>query len=160
MDGKTISRVFLRDKCVKKWFKGFLTPDLSIPNRRFKTPALFVLNTDNYDGPGEHWCILLILNGRRAEFFDSFGQSPTVYNFTEEILRHVKRIQFNEYPVQATTAATCGHHCIFWAFHRSRGMRPKDIMKLYSMHSCEKNDLLAYNFVKRNFGAATAKIII
>lgn len=158
MDGKTISKIFLKNRSVKKWFRGFLTPDLSIPKNMFKTPALFVLNTDDHDGPGEHWCILLIRDKQRAEFFDSFGRSPGVYNFTEEILKHVKSVKFNEYPVQCVTAATCGHHCIFWAVHRARGMKAADIMKFYSPRRCDKNDFMVYDFVKRRFGAAAAKI--
>lgn len=160
MEGKTISKIFSKDPYVKRWFKGFLTPDLSIPELKFKTPTLFVLNTDDHDGPGEHWCILIIHDRRRAEFFDSFGRSPTVYSFTKEILKHAKNIIFNEYPVQCLTAATCGHHCIFWAVYRARGFEPREIMKFYSAKGCSRNDKMVFKFVKKYFGSRAAKIVL
>ena len=160
MDGKTITKILSSHRATKKIFKGFLTPDLHLSKNRFKTPALFFLNTDTYEGPGEHWCVLSILNKTRAEFFDSFGRSPTWYHFTTEILRHVKRVKFNEYPVQCFTSATCGHHCIFWAYQRAHGLTASRIMKFYNRGSCKRNDRLVYSFVHRKFGPKAARIIL
>lgn len=158
MNGETISSIIENDPVGQFFLHGYLAVDSKIPKILFY-PALFILNTDKEKGPGKHWCILLVCSPKYAEFFDSFGFSPQYYGFHKELLRHMKTIHFNEYPVQSATSATCGHHCIFWSLLRIRGTPAETIMRKYSKNNLKKNDKMVYEYVKKNFGAKKAKIV-
>lgn len=152
-----MSHILSSDPAMSRWYQGHLAPDLQLPSIVSK-PALFLLNTDLSDGPGEHWCLAVILPNNSAEFFDSFGMSPEYYGFSSELLKHSKRIHFNQYPVQSDGSATCGHHCIFWGYHRSRGYSCKSIMNLYSASKRQSNDSMVFNFVNNKYGSIYALV--
>lgn len=156
MEASTLSRVFTSDPCTRRMFHGHLACDTPIDKLLF-TPALFVLNTDKSTGPGEHWCIAIIFDRDRTEFFDSFGKKPSHYGFDKILLPHTNHIFFNEYPVQTAFSSTCGHHCIFWALHRSHGKPANEIMKFYTS-DCVRNDRMVHGFVCYHFGADAAFI--
>lgn len=157
MNGETIASILEKDPFGKRFSQGYLARDSEIVNIQ-RYPALFILNTDVATGPGKHWCILIAWSDKYAEFFDSFGLSPRYYGFHKEFLKHVQTIRYNKFPVQAPTAATCGHHCIFWTWNRIRRNSLFNIMKQYSKTNLHKNDRMVYNFVKKKFGATKAKI--
>lgn len=157
MDSTTIEKILSRDRRTKTIFQGFSTPDLDFP-KIVKTPALFILNTDTSDGPGIHWCIAVFTKRKNCEFFDPLGKNPSKYGFHKPILKRCTRIRFNEFPVQHDSAATCGHHCLFFAFHRARKVAPRRIMDKYSRTNLVNNDHMVFDFVARNFGKTNAKI--
>jgi len=157
MDSTTIQKILTRDQRTKNLFQGFSTPDLDFP-KIVKTPALFILNTDTSDGPGIHWCIAVFTKKKMCEFFDPLGKNPASYGFDKSILKLYPKICFNEFPVQHSSAATCGHHCLFFAFHRARKMRPRRIMQKYSRTDLVNNDHMVFDFVAKNFGKQNAKI--
>lgn len=157
MNGTTISRILASDEKMGEWYSGHLAPDLKLPVSIIK-PALFLLNTDLSAGPGEHWCIAVINKNNTAEFFDSFGLSPEYYGFSTELLKHSKSISFNEYPVQSTNSATCGHHCIFWSYHRSRGNSRESVIKMYNPLNTAKNDNMVFQFVNHKYGSIYALV--
>jgi len=157
MDSTTIRKILARDPRTKTIFQGFSSPDLDFP-KIVKTPALFILNTDTSDGPGIHWCSAVFTKQKTCEFFDPLGKNPSTYNFDKSILKRCNKICFNEFPVQHDSAATCGHHCLFFAFHRARNMTPKRIMKKYSRTDLVNNDHMVFDFVAKNFGKTNAQI--
>jgi hypothetical protein len=157
MDSTVIHDILTKDPHTRKIFKGFSTPDVPIP-KLVKTPAIFILNTDKSDGPGIHWCVAFFKNKNLCEFFDPLGKNPVAYGFDKPIHARCKNITFNEYPVQHVTAATCGHHCIFFAFHRARKLNPRQIMRKFSTTDLVRNDHMVFNFVARNFGKTNAKL--
>lgn len=155
MNGATLTHILEHDLFTKKIFCGLSAPDLKIP-KDVNKPALFILNTDISTGVGEHWCGLLIFNNEVLEFFDSFGYTPYHYNFHMMLKNlNLKYYIFNNIQVQDKKAATCGHHCIFWAYHKARGV--KDIEKMYKK-TPEINDRMVYNFVSNTFGSLFALV--
>lgn len=150
MDGFTLTSFIQKIPNLSFHVQGHLAKDTRL-KKVLVYPALFVLNTDVEQGPGKHWCIILIFDQAYAEFFDSFGKSPAHYGFAKELLRHVSNIRYNEYAVQSKQNGTCGHHCIFWLYHRARDLSPDEIMKTCYTRHTEYNDLLVYNFVKEKF---------
>lgn len=157
MNSSAIEEILQSDPQTSRIFQGFSTPDVQLPSiKRF--PALFILNTDTSDGPGIHWCLAVILKNGVCEFFDPLGKRPDVYNFDRSLFQKCSKIKFNVYAVQAQDSVTCGHHCLFFAFHRARGTSPTRIMKKYYRKSTRANDLMVYSFVKNYFGARFAKI--
>lgn len=147
MNSNRIQFVLKKDPYTRKIFDGFAYPDAPANIKQF--PSLVIFNTDSITGPGEHWCICYFVNKRFAEFFDPYGMSPDLYKFTPIIEKHSKKIYFNEKPVQGLTAETCGHHVLFYALHRARGIPSISIMnKLYSNDPLQ-NDRMVFNYLQK-----------
>jgi len=150
MNGSVINHILSTNTHTNKWYNGFSSPDIPLPNIK-KYPSLVILNTDTTDGPGEHWCVLIIYNRNKSEFFDSYGQSPSFYHFDKPIFEQVNNIQFNNVRVQGSYP-TCGHHCLFFSILRAAGHSMKNILlNKYSNHLLN-NDQLVYNFIKNSYG--------
>ena len=98
-----------------KFLGVFPSNGLPIPT---SYPACFVANLDPAPLPGSHWCAFYYVDPNTLEFFDSFGLAPSILPFA---LPEGLGITYNSTPIQKTTSAVCGHYCIFFLFHRSRG---------------------------------------
>jgi len=157
MSADVIRKIFSSDQYISKWFCGFSTPDLPL-SKQMKKPSLYVLNTDKSTGPGEHWCIVIFFENGLCEFFDSNGFSPNIYKFDKPFLKLAKHVEYNNLRVQSITSSTCGHHCIFFAVHRSRGISMQDIMKKYAPFNLMENDKMVYDFVQKHYGNTFAQI--
>jgi hypothetical protein len=155
MYDKTIKRIFSTDPIIKKWFKGFSNPDRPLPCLK-KKPALVILNTDSYRGAGQHWCVVIFFNNRECEFFDPLGQRPDRYHFHHFLFQKCDIIKYNKFPIQSLTSVNCGHHCIFFAHHRARGLDPREIMFFYSKNDLAFNDQMVYTFIYENYGPKCA----
>jgi hypothetical protein len=159
MNSSVITHILTRDPYTASWFHGFSAADLTLPDKIKRKPALFILNTDTADGPGEHWCAVIIRNKNVCEFFDSYGLHPRVYNFEAQLLKHCNKIQFNEFRVQGDNP-TCGHHCLFFALKRARGVTIRDLFtKYYSSKNLNGNDRMVFKYVKK-FGDAFSQFAV
>jgi hypothetical protein len=114
--------------------------------------AMYILNTDVESGKGEHWCVLYF-DGDTCEFFDPFGMHPSNYGFDGllRLRKGVAKIFINNICVQSPLSKVCGAHCLFYGFHRCRGMSMKDILTLYDKSNLFANDRMVESFVK-SFG--------
>lgn len=121
------------DTYIRKFFKGIVVNKDILPERE---PALYILNHD------VHWCAAFF-SGNLWEFFDSFGNGPGIF---KKMLRH--EVIFNTVSVQDNGSTMCGHHCIFFSYHRCRGMTFNKIMKLYGSDK-KKNDMMVQDFVSK-----------
>jgi hypothetical protein len=157
MNAEIIHHILSTDPFTRGLFQDFSTPDLPLPSMP-KKPAMFILNTDSSKGPGIHWCLAIFNEDDVCEFFDPLGKSPETYNFHISMFNKCRNVLFNEYPVQSPLSSTCGHHCIFFAYHKARGLCLNDIMSKYSKQSLQWNDYMVNSFVHNNFGSAFAKI--
>ena len=53
---------------------GDVLPVDLLPKRRLRrTPRLFIINTDDSTGPGEHWVLVFFTGHNRGIYFDSYG---------------------------------------------------------------------------------------
>jgi hypothetical protein len=160
MDDKRISKMMKSDFFTSKMWKGFLAPDLKLCTRKILKglPHLYFVNTAPTSSGGEHWC-LLIIHKTYCEFFDSFGNSPEVYDVLKCFISQCKKIVYNGDQYQSFLAKTCGHHCIFFAILRAHGKSAKAIKKMYKEGDRKFNDDMVYNFVLKRFGKYMAHII-
>lgn len=157
MNAATINAMINSDPPMRTVFHGFSTPDLPLPDIEH-FPALIILNTDTSDGPGQHWCVAFLTSPQHCDFFDPLGQPPNAYHFHHALLHQCSTIQFNTFPVQGRDSSTCGHHCIFFAFHRSRNMSWENILNLYSQTGFQLNDHMVNTFIINTFGLPCARI--
>lgn len=151
----TIRTIFSTDPIIKKWFKGFSNPDRPLPKLN-KKPAIVILNTDSFKGSGLHWCVVTFFNKKECEFFDPLGKRPDFYNFQHSLFQECSVIKYNKFPVQSLNSINCGHHCIFFAHHRARGLDPAEIMFFYSKNDLAFNDRMVYAFIRENYGKMLA----
>ena len=158
MRGAVIKHILSTNPHTRKWFHychGFSSPDLDIPIIHHY-PALIVLNSDDSNGPGEHWCILIIWNPSESEFFDPYGLPLNFYNFDEAVFKVVKNVTCNTKCVQGIQP-TCGHHCIFFSINRAAGHSMQFIVKKLYSDSLRKNDIMVYNYIRDTYGDEYAK---
>jgi len=150
MNGGTIANLLSSDPYTRRVFNGFWFPDLKPIIS--KLPALIILNTDKSSGPGEHWCAAYFSPSTHCEFFDPLGEPPenTIlgYSFIHHLSSFSKTIEFNTEPVQDLEAKTCGPHCIFFAYHRARGIPMKEIILNYYTTNDKINDNIVSEFIE------------
>lgn len=161
MQSSTLKDILLNDEYAGPWFSGFAHPDVCIQRllkHKTKKPQLFILNTDNSYGPGEHWCLAIFFHPSNCEFFDPLGFHPKTYGFEEPLMERASHITFNNVRVQSFLSSTCGHHCLYYALKRARGQSPEAIIRTYNPFNFSANDKMVYNFVYHKFGPISAKI--
>ena len=137
------------DVFTAKCFKGLAMQDSNMLPLPHADPALYILNTGSEKSRGEHWCAVYF-SGKTQEFFDPFGMPPVLYGFdkllsTRQLPPTVKR--HSTICVQSVNSIVCGHHCIFYAFHKCRGFSLNEIQELYPQNDMKKNDEVALKFV-------------
>jgi hypothetical protein len=145
MNGRQMSHLLSMDNYTAIFFKGFAMQDTEHLNHCDEKPALYIINTDVESGPGKHWCAAFYFKNC-CEFFDPFGMDPRAYGLENILLsRNVKVIKANNRCLQNVLSAVCGHHCIFYAYHRCRNYQMKDIIKLYQ-NDTTWNDHMVQDF--------------
>ena len=113
-----------------------------------------IVNTDTADKSGTHWCAMyLSSDDGKAEFFDSYGEPPTVYSdyFMRTIKRNSSTYTYNRKRLQNDTSNVCGQYCLFYLFHRLRGVPLKTIVQTFQYYP--NNDYYVYNFIKQMFSS-------
>ena len=73
-----INQIMKNDKHTKKIYLGTFARD-QLPVI-IKYPACLIFNNQTSNQQGEHWIALYFNKKKHAEFFDSFGNSPKLYN--------------------------------------------------------------------------------
>jgi hypothetical protein len=158
MNGTVIEHILGENMYTKRYFKGFGSYDLPLP-KNFIKPAIFILNTDKWSGPGEHWCVANFISDDICEFFDSYGKAPCFYNFDKVLYEHAKHVVYNPFRVQGFNP-TCGHHCLFFVLFRYYGYNASTIFKELLLHKklsdLGDNDQMVFNYIKDFFGHSFA----
>ena len=153
MNGAQIVNFFSLDGFTSQVFGGLAMRDSVELRNCERKRVMYVLNTDNSDGKGVHWCLVYFDNDLE-EFFDPFGNGPEFYGF-ERLLSTRKRTRrrvYNSVQVQDLLGIACGAHCLFYGFHRARGYGYRDVMRYYDVGNLKKNDGMVIEFVSR-FGS-------
>ena len=113
-------------------------------------PCSFIFNEDNFTGRGTHWVAVYIDEDNQLDFYDSFGQKPTLKEF-KNFTRPFK-LNYNKIQVQSFESDTCGQHCIFFLFNRTKNVTMNSLIsKYFNVHQLLLNDIYVYNFVKRRY---------
>lgn len=93
-----------------------------------KFPASFVLNLDKAEDDGSHWVALYVNSADSADYFDSFGLTPS--GTIAKYLNSFKHIRRNNNLIQQIDSRCCGHYCIFFIYSHSLGISFDCILKL------------------------------
>jgi len=79
-------------------------------------PICFIQNTDEIKYPGTHWVAYFIESPGIWEFFDSYGELPSMYNLSTP---PGKMIEFNSKSLQSIHSSLCGHFSLHFLYFRS-----------------------------------------
>lgn len=103
-----------------------------------RLPAAFVVNTAPLTATdqrsrasvvsGKHWVVIILHDGNKAEYFDSFGVPPCQSNIVEYLANHSNKLKFNSRMLQDPLSSTCGVWCIDYIIQR---MKMKVPMRKY-----------------------------
>lgn len=113
-------------------------------------PKFFIANTAPASKPGTHWIACIIRNRNMLEIFDSYGR--TIRSYSSPLNDYAHRFssrQENAHQWQALFSNVCGHFCLFYLYHRARGLTPLRIFHKLNKHNHIKNDRQVVSFVKR-----------
>lgn len=139
-----IKRALERNPFTKKIFRGVFAAD-ELPERIDTFPCGFVANTDPSTEPGTHWITYYFPSPEKGEFFDSYGFPPEHYDLNVYPIDVI-----NSRKLQSSWSEVCGQYCIFYLYHRSRGMSMNKIVNLFS-DNVNVNDCNVACYVKKHF---------
>lgn len=96
-----------------------------------------IVNTDPIAKSGSHW-----VAWDYRYFFDSYGFSPSFYNFPS-------RTEYNTSFLQSPFSATCGYWAAYFILMRDRGNTLQEITQNFSNTDLEYNDRKVVEIVNR-----------
>jgi hypothetical protein len=137
-----------------KYFQGVYPIDL-LPSTLTK-PSLIVINLDKHYMPGSHWVAVCFSDTGYAEYFDSYGLPPFMYEITTYLQRHSISWTFNSHRLQGLTSNVCGHYCCLYALHRVRGQTMMSFINMFKPARYTCNDKKDVRMFRAQFGECPA----
>ncbi len=128
------------DSEVSRFFVGVF-PSNKIP---IVEQGCMVINEEPSGKEGSHWVALFKFDNGIVEYFDSYGRQPTAKWIKAYLTGEL--VVVCEKQVQSLLSDTCGHHCVYYLCHRTRGMPYEDIVATYQ--TPDYNDELVRQFVE------------
>lgn len=145
MNSLQIEKVLKSDLHAKKLFLGVFARD-ELPTK-LKYPSFFILNTHSRSQPGEHWLAIFYDKIGRAEFFDSYGQSPEFYGLKKYLDTTSTNWTYNKKCLQSFFSNYCGLYCLFYLYQKSKGISLFEILN--NFENKNKNDFLINKFIQK-----------
>ena len=151
MNNIEIENILKVTRYVKDIFMGVFSVDTL--HRHVKLyPSCYIVNTDESTESGEHWvCVYFNSNGI-AEFFCSFGNNPSFYDYqmVSFMERNCYLWKCNSKRLQSCLSTVCGQYCIFFAICKVLYVHMDKFCSLFSKN-CQMNDVIVNEFVCINF---------
>lgn len=98
---------------------------------------IYVVNTQEASRKGEHWVIIDNYTESIPFFFDSFGNSPEFYDFTNNVPVH-----YSTDVLQGNRRDTCGLYCIFFIVKRWQNIPIRQILGEFSRDTTSNDRFL------------------
>ena len=109
----TLMEMLKADRQTRRELGDVVSMDL-LPKRRLRrTPRLFIVNTDDSTGPGEHWVLVFFTGQNRGIYFDFYGLDVMDTRIQDFINKNCLSYVYNKRPLQGFFSHTCGHFCIY-----------------------------------------------
>lgn len=87
----------------------------------------YIINLDNNDGDGTHWCLVYNCRPKQCLYFDSFGQ-PSPENVLKRMKQIGKHIYYNDMQIQNINSSNCGYYCVYVACNLALGRPYIDVI--------------------------------
>ena len=137
-----LTKCMLKDKYIRRKFGG-VWPINKVPFSKFKN-KIMIINTDPHYKKGKHWFCLFIPREKKKgenikiEIFCSLGVRNSKKGWLAYFIRKLQNrgsIIYNGNRLQAIKSSYCGYYCLLFAIMRSRGIKFKNIVKLFKKNS-------------------------
>lgn len=148
MDTLQIKRIMEKDKFLKGVFKGVFAAN-TLPKGVDSFPSLYVINTARDDSSGEHWCAAYFSKSGNAEFWDSFGNPPDIFQFSNFMDKNSRTVTYNSAQLQGNSSMTCGGFCVYFSLYRSRGVKMRDIISRFTKNKNVNDNMIREFMYKR-----------
>ena len=149
MDTSTLETALLSDPYTRRQFGAVCAAD-ELPGTVDKRPSIYIVNTDYAADPGQHW-ICMYVGRMNSDFYDPLAHPPQM-EFRNFLTRNsYSGYLMNTKKLQAFDSDTCGHHCLYFAFFRSRGIPMEYIVQSFTSDYAF-NDWMVRQFVFDVFG--------
>lgn len=149
METEEIEDILYRDSFTGQYFRGVYACD-QLSGQHLPRPSALVVNTDPSNKPGQHWVAIYITRDGTGEYFDSFGNGPSVSQIVQFLGKNTTYVIPNRRLLQGAFSTVCGQYTIFFLLHRCRGLTMNKIINLFSADTAE-NDFNVNAFVKKHF---------
>ena len=146
LTNKEIIVFFKKDFHAQKIFKGQLiareNPNIKKIIKKFKPPAMVLLNTDRKDRLGMHWLVIHYKKNKTV-FFDSLGKCPNQYAFPYSVTRSSLPVIRNTFNLQHLSSSYCGHFSVIYALLLARNYTLNEINKFFTKKNPSLNEAIA-----------------
>ena len=144
LNNEDIFQFIMKDELLLEAIDGIYPID-KLP--MFIHPAKFyIINSDPSFLPGRHWMNIFSPYGSHPEFFDSLGRAPSFYS--DAIPKFLgKKYVYNSIRLQPPNSSTCGLYCLYYVYHRLRGLTFSEILDRFS-RDLEHNDAVVIDFYR------------
>lgn len=150
MDTTEIIHALKTNKCTKRYFRGCFAAD-KLP-KKFKKPAIFVVNTEESHLSGSHWISILVGKDNTGEYFDSLGRPPTVNHHITFLNQHCRnKCYYNNIPVQGPFSIKCGQFCILYVLFRVTNKKMSSFLRFFTRNDFNLNDSIVDEMFNVNF---------
>ncbi len=122
-------------------FLGVFASD-QLPSYSINPPCALVCNTDPSDKPGEHWIAIYINSSGCGEYFDSYGQEPSIVTIRSFLNRNTMSYRTNIKTIQGAMSSSCGQYCVYYLLYRCCGKSLEQIVR-----SMPSNPFVSDSFV-------------
>ena len=148
MNTLQLIQVIEQDPKSKNKFCGVYPSDILPVIQHY--PCGIICNTDPHTEKGSHWVAMYFPYKGAAEFFDSYGNHPSVYNetFVKILNNNSSRWSYNRRCLQSLTSSTCGQFCLYYIMNRNRSKSMSKIVDSFSKDT-SVNDHRVTVFVRR-----------
>ena len=126
-------------------FLGIFAMDC-LPKSIPKLPALFVVNTQTSNLPGQHWKAVFIGRDKRGEVFDSLAM-PVGLLLQNWMNTYTIKWKQTKQMIQSPLSAFCGAFIAFFVLQRLRAKSMKTCLNIFKK-DLFYNDVLIANFVR------------
>ena len=141
MDTCQLRNCVKQDDIMSENFLGVFPRD-RVP--RYIGDGSLIANTDKSTEEGTHW-VTMYKENNICEFFDSYGRPPFKNKFTGKNFKH------NKIKLQSIYSDVCGQYCLYFLYHRSRGITLDQIVETLKVDG----DVIVKNFIQQNFDICT-----
>ena len=140
------------DPLLRRHILGVYAAD-KLPNIFPFYPCGFIANTDEHKSPGRHWIAFYLPKQGRVECFDSYGQSPELYNswISSWLQKHFTYVIWNTSPIQSDFSNVCGLYSLYFLRERLIGQTLRDVVETFHPTNLRHNDIFIFNLFQRLF---------
>ena len=144
MDGLTIYKLMKKHPATKTIFIGIYAKDYW-PRLRVNFPQAYIFNTAKLKSSGIfHWVAVYFVSKTKAEFFDSFGHTPTFYGLNHffNSIHSVNTVVFNSLAIQPLLFLKCALYAMFFIIQRCKKISILQFINIFDTNQSFSNDVL------------------